>query len=343
MKKLIIILIILIIPLAIGAWFYSQLMQEVVIEKTEVIIKKGYDINKVYAQISENPSFTNTEQFNLTARLLNYKNHIYPGKYNIEKGTNLLGLVRKLRSGSIATVNVSFHNIRTFDELAGKLSRNIMADSARVYRTLSTDSIWKANNINFNQAFCYLIPNTYEFYWHTTATQLIDRLITEHKKFWNAERLQKAEAINLSSCDVSILASIVQEEQKEKRQEHKRIAGLYLNRLRIGMPLQADPTLKYAAGDFTIKRVLDIHKAINSPYNTYMYAGLPPSPISLPEPDVIDAVLNKENHDYLFMCAKPDFSGYHNFSQTLSQHNRYANAYRKALNIEMQKAKSLNN
>jgi len=179
---------------------------------------------------------------------------------------------------------------------------------------------------------CLFLPNTYEFYWSTDAKQFILRMNDEYKKFWNETRTKKAKEVNLTPIEVSILASIVQAEQGRFNDEKPTIAGLYINRLTQGIALQSDPTLVYAAGDFSIKRVLNVHKEINSPYNTYMYAGLTPGPINLPEISSIDAVLNYEKHDYLFMCAKDDFSGYHYFAKTASQHNVYAQRYHAALN-----------
>jgi UPF0755 protein len=175
------------------------------------------------------------------------------------------------------------------------------------------------------------IPNTYEFYWTTSATEFAERMKTEYDRFWDTTRKQKAEEIEMSPVEVTTLASIVQAETT-KTEELPRVAGLYINRLQRGIPLQADPTVKFAVGDFTLKRILNKHLEIDSPYNTYKHAGLPPGPINFPEISAIDAVLNYEDHNYLYMVAKPDFSGFHNFSTTLAEHNRNANRYRAALN-----------
>jgi len=176
------------------------------------------------------------------------------------------------------------------------------------------------------------IPNTYEFYWNTSAEEFFKRMAKEYKAFWTSERIAKAKKIGLSQSEVSALASIVQAEQLFHADERSRVAGLYINRLNKGMLLQSDPTLIYALGDFTIKRVLNKHKIIKSPYNTYLNTGLPPGPINLPERSSIDAVLNYEKHDYIFMCAKEDFSGYHNFAKTNRQHEIYAAKYHRELN-----------
>jgi UPF0755 protein len=183
------------------------------------------------------------------------------------------------------------------------------------------------------------IPNTYEVYYNITPAQLIDRMHDEYELFWNEERRKKAEAIGLTTVEVSVLASIVQAETI-KRDEAPVIAGLYINRLKKGIPLQADPTLVYAVGDFTLKRVLNEHKEVDSPYNTYKYRGLPPGPINMPEITSIDAVLNYKPSNYLYMCAREDFSGYHNFTSNLAEHNRNAHRYQQALSREQRKAKS---
>jgi UPF0755 protein len=174
------------------------------------------------------------------------------------------------------------------------------------------------------------VPNTYEMYWTTTPANFTKRMKIEYDKFWNEERKTKADRIGLTPIEVSILASIVQEETA-KNDEKPLVAGLYINRLKRGMPLQADPTIKYAVNDFTLRRVLNTHLEMDSPYNTYKFAGLPPGPINFPEITSIDAVLNFKKHNFIYMCAKSDFSGYHNFAQTLAQHNRNADAYRAAL------------
>jgi UPF0755 protein len=176
------------------------------------------------------------------------------------------------------------------------------------------------------------IPNTYEFYWNTSAEEFVERMAREYKRFWTEERKQKAGVIGLSQSEISTLASIVQSEQAAHVDERSVVAGLYLNRIRMGMRLESDPTLIHAIGDYTIKRVLNVHKQVDSPYNTYKNAGLPPGPILLPETTSIDAVLNADQHNYIFMCAKDDFSGYHNFAVTYRDHVNNAKRYQKALN-----------
>ena len=183
---------------------------------------------------------------------------------------------------------------------------------------------------NFPSMF---LANTYELYWDTSEEQFMDRMKKEYDRFWTDERKMKAERLGLSTQDVITLASIVEEETKTKS-ELKTVAGLYLNRLERGIALQADPTVKYAVGDFTLKRILNKHLEVDSPYNTYKYAGLPPGPIRIPELNVVEAVLNPGEHDYIYMCAKPDYSGEHAFAKTLAEHNRNADIYHTFLNQE---------
>lgn len=254
------------------------------------------------------------------------------GRYQLKEGMSNNQLVNLFRSGEQLPVKLSFNSLRTMEELASRVSKQIEADSTALMQLFSNPEVARKYGFSSQTFMCMFLPNTYEFYWDTKATDFIARMAKEYKRFWNQERRSKAEALNLSQSEVSILASIVQAEQMAHVDERPKVAGLYINRIRKGMRLQSDPTLIYALGDFTIKRVLNQHKAINSPYNTYKYAGLPPGPIYLPDRSSIDAVLNYEKHDYLYMCAKADFSSYHNFSKTLRQHNIYASQYQRELN-----------
>ncbi|HAZ24348.1 MAG TPA: endolytic transglycosylase MltG, partial [Algoriphagus sp.] len=194
------------------------------------------------------------------------------------------------------------------------------------------DSVY-IRKFDFNEEtiMSMFIPNTYEVWWNTSPEALFDRMYKEYNDFWTDERKKKAAELGLNPKEVSTLASIVQAES-QKKDERAKIAGVYLNRLKLNMPLQADPTLVFALGDFSLKRILNIHKETESPYNTYKYAGLPPGPINLPDINSLDAVLNYEDHDYLYFCAKEDFSGYHAFAKTLSEHNANARRYQAALN-----------
>jgi UPF0755 protein len=228
-------------------------------------------------------------------------------------------------------VQVTFNTIRTKTELAEKITANLEV-SEEQFLALLQDSVYiRSFGFEEETILSLFIPNTYEFWWNTSATGLFDRMHQEYQKFWTEERKQKAAALGLNQKEVSTLASIVQAES-QKADERPKIAGVYLNRLRMGMALQADPTLVFAAGDFSIKRLTAKQMAIDSPYNTYKYAGLPPGPINLPDINSLNAVLNAERHDYVYFCAKEDFSGYHSFAVSYNEHLNNARRYQRALN-----------
>jgi UPF0755 protein len=269
--------------------------------------------------------------FSFVAKVLNYQESVKPGLYTIPPKMNNIKLVKFLRSGNQTPVRITFNNIRTKEDLAEKITRNLEI-SEDSFLNLLTDSV-NIRKFGFNEEtiMAMFIPNTYEVWWNTSPENLFDRMYREFGNFWNETRMEKARQIGLNPIQVSTLASIVQAETV-KADERSKVAGVYMNRLHTQMHLQADPTLVFASGDFSLKRVLNIHKEIDSPYNTYKYRGLPPGPINLPEISALDAVLNYEDHQYLYFCAKDDFSGYHAFATNLSQHMRNARKYQAALN-----------
>ncbi|NQY08331.1 MAG: endolytic transglycosylase MltG [Flavobacteriales bacterium] len=268
--------------------------------------------------------------FKYLASWKNYK-EVHSGKYMIKKGMSHNDLVNLLRSGVQEPIKVIINNIRTVEELAGKVAKQLEADSTSIVSLLKDAKYLNKINVKKIEVLALFIPNTYQIYWDTSAKEFIERMQGEHKCFWTSDRTDKAEKAGLTKVEVAVLASIVQKETS-KKDEKPRVAGVYMNRLDKGMKLQADPTLIYALGDFLIKRVLNKHKLIDSPYNTYMYAGLPPGPICLSEISSIDAVLNYESHSYIYFCAKEDFSGYHNFAKTYAQHLLNARRYQRELN-----------
>lgn len=310
---------------------YSYIFMENVKSEKAFIIREGTNFNQIINLLEENDIVLNYKAFKWVSKKKNYANLIKPGRYLLKKGMNTNQMVNMLRAGEQAPLNVTFNNIRFKEELAGKISHYIQADSLSLLMLF--DDYAKIESYGFTPETykAMFIPNTYRFYWTTTANQFADRMKQEYDRFWNSVRKEKAEKLGLTPVQVATLASIVQEETA-KTDEMERIAGVYMNRLKRGMLLQADPTVKYAAGDFTLRRVLNVHLEIDSPYNTYKYAGLPPAPINFPEVTAIDAVLNFEKHDFLYMVAREDFSGYHNFSRTLAEHNRNAAKYHQALN-----------
>jgi UPF0755 protein len=269
--------------------------------------------------------------FSFVAKILGYQEAVKPGLYQIEPKMNNLQLVRMLRSGQQTPVRVTFNTVRTQEELAEKISVNLEVSKEQVLELLQDSVYIRKFGFEEETVMSLFIPNTYEFWWNTSAEELFERMHKEYQNFWTEARSQKAQDLGLSKEEVSTLASIVQAES-QKSDERPRIAGVYLNRLRIGMPLQADPTLVFAAGDFIIKRLTAKQMAIDSPYNTYKYAGLPPGPINLPDINSLDAVLNYEKHSYLYFCAKEDFSGYHSFAVGYDEHLSNARRYQRALN-----------
>ena len=240
-------------------------------------------------------------------------------------------LINMLRSGKQKVVKLVINNIRTKNELAAIVSKHLETDSSEVLNKLTDSEFLKSCGYDIHNVMTIFLPNTYEFYWNTSAEEFFKRMIKENDRFWDQSRLEKTSRIPLGKKEVSILASIVQKETNHSG-EMSDIAGVYINRLKTGMPLQADPTVVFALGDFEKRRVLKEDTKVDSPYNTYKYSGLPPGPICLPEPSTIDKVLDYTQHNYFYFCAKDDLSGYHNFSVTLKEHSRNARNYQRALN-----------
>lgn len=304
------------------------------------IIRSGTTFRKVQEDLGKGNFVNDMVSFSFLARLYNYDKNIMPGRYTLRRNMTNVEAIRTLQSGNRQAVNVTFTNVRLIDELPAKIVKNVGVSPSEFNEAL--DKFISTNQEGFTRQniIGMFLPNTYEVYYNVLPDELIDRMLTEYKKFWNDERLAKAKVLGLTPKEVSTLASIVQAESV-KSDEAPVIAGLYINRLKKGIPLQADPTLVFAAGDFTIKRVLNEHKAIDSPYNTYKYAGLPPGPINMPQIATLDAVLNYHKHTYIYMCAKEDFSGYHNFATTLTEHNKNARKYQTALSLEIKKGEEL--
>lgn len=273
----------------------------------------------------------NEKAFKWVAKKKNYPSFIKPGKYVFDKGMNSNSLINMLKAGNQKPITITFNNLRFMADLAGKVSKYIEPDSAKLISYLESPKVIAEYGFNEHSFHAMFIPNSYEMYWTTTPEQFVSRMHAEYKRFWNSKRLAEADSLGLTPVQVITLASIVQEETI-KPDEKPIVAGLYLNRIHKGMLLQADPTVKFALGDFGIKRILTRHLEIDSPYNTYKFAGLPPGPINFPEISSIEAVLKPDNNKYLYMCAREDFSGYHNFARTLAEHNANAERYRNALN-----------
>ena len=298
--------------------------------KTIVYIPTGTDYEGLKNILYGNGIVINRKSFEWLADKKSLTTNVNPGKYTIEEGLNNNELIDLLRSGQQIPVNLIINNIRTKEEFAQRVSEQIELDSSTIVQLLYDTVHLRYFGLTPDKALTLFIPNTYEVYWDIKARDLFDRMYSEYKKFWSETRLKKAEEIGMKPEEVYIMASIV-EKETNKNDEKPAIAGVYKNRLKYNWRLQADPTVVYAWGDFSIRRVLNLHKQIDSPYNTYMYYGLPPGPICIPSIASIDAVLNLEDHNFMFFCAKDDFSGYHVFSSTSAGHALNANKYRNAL------------
>jgi UPF0755 protein len=301
------------------------------------VIPKGADFKYVQKEFHTYNITQDLMSFSFLARLMGYRDHVKPGRYILRAGMTNVEAIRLLRAGIQEPVKVTFNNVRLIRDLSEKITRNLNIKPEEFEAALIEFTMNNKYGFDKENILSMFIPNTYEVYYNVSGTELVNRMHEEYEKFWSDERKQKAKELGFTPIEVSILASIVQAESV-KPDEAPVIAGLYINRLKKGIPLQADPTLVFAVGDFTLKRVLNEHKEVDSPYNTYKYAGLPPGPINMPEINSLNAVLDHKKIDYLYMCAKEDFSGYHNFTSDYQQHMNNAIKYQRALTIEMRKA-----
>lgn len=328
-------LLLILVASLLGRSFYNKIFESNIIvapRQEYFYIPTGSDLEDVLIALEDGGYLKNVESFKWVADKKNYTT-IKPGRYKLKNNWSNNELINTLRSGNQSAVKVTFNNIRTMPELAGKVSSYLEEDSVAFLKALTDKNLLKGIGFDETTAPAIFIPNTYELWWNTSPEQFIKRMRKEYEKFWNQSRLDKASEAGLTPIEVSTLAAIVDEETI-KPDEKPMVAGLYINRLNKGIRLQADPTVKYAIGDFTIQRVLSKDLKTDSPYNTYIYAGLPPGPIRIPSVSGIESVLNYTHHDYLYMCAKEDFSGYHNFAKTLQQHNSNAAKFRRALNAQ---------
>ena len=329
---------ILFILILVGLYFGFQLYRTIFKPNTwaqdgasiSITVPTGSGFTDLKAILYGHGIIVNRKSFEWLAEKKNLETHIHPGKYTIDSGISNNDLINLLRSGNQTPVKLIINNIRTREELAQSIGHQLELDSLSLIKILEDSATAARYGKTVENILTLFIPNTYEFFWNTTADAFMQRMYAEYEKFWNKNRMAKAKALGYTPGEISILASIV-EKETTKNDEKPAIAGVYLNRLKYNWRLQADPTVVYAWGDFSIRRVLNLHKRIDSPYNTYVYYGLPPGPICIPSIASIDAVLNRQDHNYMFFCAKDDFSGYHVFAVNSAQHIVNANKYRKAL------------
>ena len=294
-------------------------------------IHTGSNFSDVYKTIREQNIVKDTTTFLWSAQNMDYNGKVKPGRYRLKKGMSNRKLINMLKAGNQEPVKILFQNVRLKETLAGLVAKQLETDSLSVIKLLDSAAYVEKLGFDTNSVYSMFIPNSYEIYWNTPAEKFIARMHDEYLKFWTDDRKTKAKSIGLTPVQVSVLASIVDAEALHDK-EMPTIAGLYMNRYNKGMRLEADPTVIFANNDFTIRRVLNKHLLKVSPYNTYMNKGLPPGPISMPSIKAIDAVLNYEKHNYIYMCAKEDFSGYHAFASSLQQHLENARKFQQALN-----------
>lgn len=286
--------------------------------------------NTVVRALKDQGIVKNIRSFEWLARKLDYPRHVHPGKYKITEGMSNLDIIKLLRSGRQTPVRLIINKFRTKADFSAFVSRQLEPDSAAMMALLQDNVYLRQYGLDSNTALCAVIPNTYEFFWNTSAEDVFGKLESENRRFWNDKRRAEADSIGLTPKEVYIMASVI-EEETNKTKDKRLIASVYLNRLRTGMHLAADPTVKFAVGDFTLRRIFSKQTSFVSPYNTYLNKGLPPGPICTPSINTIDAVLHAPKTDYYYFCAKPDFSGYSAFASTWSQHLKNARAYQKAL------------
>lgn len=294
-------------------------------------IPTGASYDYVLNELEEGGYVADIASFDILAERANYPNHVKAGRYKIPAGMSNIDMIRKLRSGRQSPLDLVINKLRTKEDFIRLVASKLEPDSASLGKIISDSNYLKKYGFNNETALAVVIPDTYEFFWNTSADGVYSRLADYYNRFWNEERKQKAFSKNLTPTQVMILASIV-EEETNKVKERPVVASVYLNRLEHNMKLQADPTIKFALQNFALRRILNTHLQSESPYNTYRFQGLPPGPIATPSKSSIQAVLNAPDTDYLYFCAKEDFSGYHNFASSYSEHMKNARAYQKALN-----------
>lgn len=296
-----------------------------------LLVPTGATYERVLDSLQKNNVVNDKVSFRFIAKLMKYPELVKAGRFRIRPDMGNYDAVKLLRSGDQTPLRITFNNIRVKSDLVHKVGTRFEFDSLRFARMLDSDSVCRYYGFTPQTIMAMFLPDTYEMFWNTTPQKLMGRMKSEYDKFWNPERRQQAKVLNLSPVEVSVLASIVEAETKNSV-EKPRVAGVYLNRLHRNIPLQADPTVIYAIGDFGIRRVLKAQMFFDSPYNTYVHAGLPPGPINLPDPRSIDAVLKPESHDYLYFCASPDLNGTHIFARNYEDHISNARLYQQALN-----------
>ncbi|GGB99988.1 endolytic transglycosylase MltG [Dyadobacter sediminis] len=297
-----------------------------------LLIPEGATYKTVLDTLNKHEVINDHISFQFLAKLLKYPDKVKPGRYVIKPNSNNYIVIKKLISGNQDAVRLTFNNIRLKEDLIKRIGNRFEFGEDNFRKALNSPEVCRKYGLDTLTIVSMFLPNTYDIYWTTGTEKFLDRMHSEYKKFWTDEKIAKAKEIGLTPVQVSILASIVEEEQARKVDERPKVAGLYINRLHAQMPLQADPTIKFALQNFGIKRILNDQLRIISPYNTYVNVGLPPGPIRVADLNSLNAVLNYDKHDYVYMCAKADLSGYHAFATNYTDHLNNARMYQAELN-----------
>lgn len=326
-------LAIVLLLLLLGGAFGLPMLRTVSSTNEPVLIYLDQDDNfdSLTVKIKATGKVEMNRGMRLAVQLLQYEDRVHPGCYDVGSGQCAFNVIRRLRAGDQFPIRLTIPQTWTKEQLAARLSRQLMADSASLATLFNDPEALKAYETRPEMLVSLFVPDTYEVYWTITPEALLKRMAKEYKAYWTAERKALAEQQGLTPDEVAVLASIVDKETTNV-DEMPMVAGMYLNRLRTNMPLQADPTVKFALGNFALRRLYNSHLACDNPYNTYKYTGLPPGPICVPSPQAINAVLHPAQHNYLYMCAKEDFSSAHNFAATYAEHLANARRYQQALN-----------
>ena len=330
--RLLLILLAIVAIAAYGIYYYYLQTPLSNVEETQyVYIDRDDNIDSVYTKIAEYAKPHALKGLKAFGDFKDYGDNVKRGRYELNTKVGAREMINILLRGEQTPLNVPIPSARTLDRLAATVGKKLELDSLELYNMLTNPTVCQKYGYTPQTIASMFIPDSYNMYWTVSPEEFLDRMKKEHDKFWTEERLAKAKALNMTPEEVSTLASIVTEETRAT-EEKPTVAGLYINRLKKGMLLQSDPTVKFAMQDFGIRRILNRMLSTDSPYNTYKYAGLPPGPIRIPMKEDLDAVLNYEKHDYIYMCAKEDFSGTHNYARTAAEHQANAQKYHRALN-----------
>ncbi len=296
-----------------------------------IYIKSNKSLDRLLFNLQNENILKNVQSFERIAKLINLTDNLKAGRYKIIEGMSNIAIIKLLKSGRQEPLNLVIKYARRKENLALTISNQLELDSAELISLMNDSSTLSTAKMDSNNIISLFVPNTYNVYWNISGKKLLERMQKEYNTFWNSSRTTKSILLKMTPQEITILASIVMSETNQS-DEMPIVARTYINRMKIGMPLQADPTVLFALNDTSVKRVLSIHTALQSPYNTYLNIGLPPGPICLASPTAIDAVLNAPLHNYIYFCAKEDFSGYHNFAETFLKHQVNARRYQQELN-----------